>query len=63
MGGDRVTKKPKTTHICTVECPHCSGIIEVFKHTEIITPAQKADKKESFFTRKGKQTTLRISQT
>lgn len=53
----------KKTHLCTIECPECAKIIEVFKETEVITPAEKAEKKERFFAEKSTQTTLSVSQT
>jgi len=52
----------KKLHMCTVECPYCSKIIDVLKEVEIITPAQKAEKKEIWFTEKSVQTTLSISE-
>lgn len=48
-------------HLCTVECPHCAGILEVYKETEVITPAQQAQKKITFYTEKSTQKTLDIS--
>lgn len=49
-------------HVCTIECPHCTGIIDVIKETEVITPAQKAEKKVSYRAVKSVQTSLSISE-
>lgn len=63
QGGDSLPKVGKREgHICTIECPHCAGIIDVLKETEVITPAQKAEKKVTFRAEKSKQTTLSISE-
>jgi hypothetical protein len=48
--------------VCTVECPHCTKIIDVFKEEEILSPAMKAEKKVTYSTEKSIQTTLSISQ-
>lgn len=44
--------------ICNVECPHCENSLNIFKTTETITPAVKADKRESFSAEKNVQTKL-----
>lgn len=54
--------KKKKSHECPIECPHCSGIIDVFKETETISPAQKAEKKVTYIAEKSVQTTLSISE-
>lgn len=56
-----VGKKAKG-HVCTIECPHCTQIVDVIKDTEIITPAQKAEKKVSYRAEKSEQTKLSISE-
>jgi len=53
--------KPKRAHECTVECPYCAKIIDVYKETEVITPAQKAEKRVRYIAEKSVQTTLSIS--
>lgn len=42
----------KKKNVCTVECPYCAKILEVIKETEVVTPAQKAEKKERYYTEK-----------
>jgi len=59
---ETMSDKKKIIDVCTVECPHYAGIIEVKKEVEVITPATPANKKERFFTEKSVQTTLSISQ-
>jgi len=56
------TSNKKKVHVCTIECPDCAKIIEVFKEVEIITPAEKAEKKERYFAEKSIQTTLSVDQ-
>ena len=46
----------------TIECPHCSGIIEVSTETETFTPAVPADKKVIWVAEKSTQTKLKMSQ-
>jgi hypothetical protein len=58
--GEKVNKK--RVHICTVECPYCAKILDVLKDVEVITPSQKAEKKETYLTEKSVQMTLSISQ-
>ena len=53
----------KIKHECTVECPYCAKIIDIIRLTEIITPAEKADKKASYIAEKSIQTTLSVSET
>jgi hypothetical protein len=55
--------KPKKVHMCTVECPHCAKIVDVFKIEETITPYTKAEKRVTWVTEKSVQTTLSISDT
>ena len=50
--------KKKKGHICTAECPYCAGIFDVYKEEEIITPAQKAEKKITYRVEKSLQTQL-----
>ena len=50
--------KPKQTHICSVKCPHCEGLLDIYKETKTLIPAQKAEKEESFFAKKITQTQL-----
>lgn len=45
-------------HVCTIECPHCAKIIDIIKETEVISPAQKAEKKVTFRAVKSVQTSL-----
>ena len=49
-------------HVCTIECPHCAQIIDVFKKTEVITAAQPAEKKVTYHAEKSVQTELSISE-
>jgi hypothetical protein len=53
----------KKVHGCTIECPECAKIIDVFKEVEVIVPAQKAEKKERYFAEKSIQMTLDVNQT
>jgi hypothetical protein len=48
----------KKMFVCAFLCPECGKTIKVFKETEIIVPAQKAEKKESYVAEKDAQTTL-----
>ena len=52
--------KLKRTFLGTVQCPECDADINIFKETEIITPAEPAEKEERLIAEhlKGKQTTL-----
>jgi glutaredoxin len=49
-------------HVCSVECPYCAKVIDILKETEVITPAVKAEKKETYVAEKSVQTTLSIGQ-
>lgn len=57
----KVNKKKKG-HICTIECPYCAKIVDVYKEEEVITPAQKAEKKVTYRAEKSVQTSLSISE-
>lgn len=57
----KVGKKAKG-HVCTIECPHCTGLIDVIKETEVIEPAVKAEKKVSYRAEKSVQTSLSVSE-
>lgn len=48
----------KRTLVCEIECPHCEKGVRIFKETETITPAVKAEKKEDFVAEKTTQTKL-----
>ena len=48
----------KKVSICAFLCPECGKVIKVFKETEIIVPAQKAEKKERYIAEKDAQTML-----
>jgi len=51
-----VTEKIK--YICDVPCPACGAIIVIKKRTKIISPAEPAEKEESYYAEKGVQTKL-----
>lgn len=51
-----MTKKEKL--LCEVQCPWCNESLMVIKETEIIVPAEPAEKKEIFKTAKVAQTKL-----
>lgn len=57
--------KPDLKHkiICTVECPECAKVIDIYKETEVLHPAEPAEKKERYYAEKSAQTTLSVSQT
>lgn len=44
--------------ICKIGCPYCEKSIEVFKETEVIQPAVKAEKRENYVAEKALQTQL-----
>lgn len=51
-----MTKKEKV--LCTVNCPYCEKPMDVIKETEILVPAEPADKREKFYATKHEQTKL-----
>ena len=63
-GGELMPKLGKKAegHICTIECPYCAKIIDVIKDTEVISPAQKAEKKVTYHAEKSRQTSLSVSE-
>jgi len=44
--------------ICWVVCAYCGKDLQIIKETEIIVPAEKAEKKERFYASKVNQTKL-----
>jgi hypothetical protein len=48
----------KRVFVCAFPCPECGKVVKVFKETEILVPAQKAEKKELYVAEKDAQTTL-----
>lgn len=44
--------------ICEVQCPWCNESLVVIKETEVIVPAEPAEKTETFKTAKATQTKL-----
>lgn len=50
--------KKKKAFVCTVECPYCEEAVDVYKEVETITPAVKAEKRETFTAVKVLQTKL-----
>lgn len=56
-------KEPGVKLICTIECPECAKVIDVFKETEVLVEPVAAEKKERFYAEKSAQTTLSVSQT
>ena len=51
-------EKEKITFVCSVSCPQCKAVVNVLKKTRVITPAEPAEKEETFFAEKGVQLTL-----
>lgn len=52
----------KRVFVCAFMCPECGKVIKVWKETEIITPAQKAEKKTQYIAEKDAQTTLEVTE-
>lgn len=50
--------KDKVKLVCRVTCPSCEVILDIFKETKIITPAEPAEKDEKFYAAKNVQTKL-----
>ena len=50
--------KKKIKYIAEVDCPHCGKRLVVREETEIITPAEPAEKEVRYFAEKSTQTTL-----
>jgi len=50
--------KVKKTHVCSVKCPHCEGLLDIYKETKTLVPAQKAEKEEIYIAKKITQTQL-----
>ena len=50
--------KERTVFVCSIDCPHCHGSINVLKKTRMIAPAVKAEKEEKYIAEKGAQTRL-----
>ena len=48
----------KKKYICTVDCPYCGDTLDVLKETEIVVPAEPAEKKERFLASKNTQAKL-----
>ena len=57
MGGE-LMDKVKKTHVCSVKCPHCEGLLDIYKETKTLVPAQKAEKEEIYIAKKITQTQL-----
>lgn len=50
----------KKKFICTVNCPYCGESLDVTKETEIIVPAEPAEKRERFIPSKNLQSKLTV---
>lgn len=48
----------KKKYVCTVDCPYCGESLDVVKETEIVVPAEPAEKRERFMANKNLQTKL-----
>jgi deoxycytidylate deaminase len=52
--------KEKVKYVCDVPCPNCGKIVIIKRKVTILTPAEPAEKEETYFAEKGIQTTLNI---
>lgn len=53
-----MTESKKKVFVCAFACPECGKVIKLFKETEILVPAQKAETNVHYIAEKDVQMTL-----